>query len=492
MDSAGAITGWNQGAELMFGYAESEVAGQHFRLLFVPEDRASCQAEEELRQAQAHGRAIDERWHLRKDGSRFFASGITSTFVEGGAPAFAKIARDLTERQRMEKQQAELLQAEQQVRKRLEAASAARSEFLAVMSHELKSPLNLIALSADLLRTSPAVKAVAHLNRAAETIRRTVQGQARIIDDLLDLSRLSTGKLALHRAAVSLRAVVMRIVEALAAQAESKGVALRVKGEDLTIDADDVRLEQIVWNLVNNAIKFTPHGGEVSINLSGDGDSACITVQDSGRGISSDFLPSIFNMFAQEDSGAATRKDGGLGIGLALVKSLVDLHGGSVHASSEGTDRGARFEVRLPMPRRDAGTHESNAPTGQSPLAGVRILVVEDDEDSLQALEALLIDLQLEVTTATNAEQALQRASEQTFDVLLSDIGLSGVDGRTLLGLLRRQPGFESVTAIAVSGFGRPEDVQASLAAGFDLHLGKPTSIDTLEDLIQRLLAKKR
>lgn len=492
MDGSGAITGWNRGAQLMFGYAESEVTGQHFRMLFVPEDRAAGQAEEELRLAQAHGRALDERFHLRKDGSRFYCSGITSTFVEGGTPAFAKIARDLTERQRLEKQQADLLLAEQQVRKRLEVASAARSEFLAVMSHELKTPLNLIMLSAEMLGGAQAVRSVPHLARAAETIKHTVRGQGRIIDDLLDLSRLTTGKLTLQPAAVSLRPVMDRIVEALQGPAHKKEIALQASGDDLMVDADVVRLEQIIWNLANNAVKFTPQGGSVTLELHREAEWACIAVQDSGRGVAPEFLPQLFDMFSQEDSGSSTRKDGGLGIGLALVKSLALLHGGRVSATSDGRGHGARFEVRLPLKRGLDQAPERHAQTDMPSLAGIRVLLVDDDADSLELMELLLSERGFVATTALNADQALARAATGTFDVLISDIALPEMDGRALLRSLKKLPGLASAVTIAVSGFGRQEDQKLSLDAGFDLHLNKPLAIETLEAEVKRLILKSR
>ncbi len=350
LDPQGRITGWNKGAELMFGYTEAEMMGDHFRRLFVPEDRAAGIPEAELRKARESGRALDERWHLRKDGSRFYGSGITTPLLEGGEEGFAKIARDLTERQLLERQREELLKAEKRVREQLEAAHAMRGEFLAVMSHELKNPLNLVLLNAELIGRSPQALSEPRLMRAVDTIRRSVQGQAQIIDDLLDLSRINTGKLALSRTAVQWRPIIERITDALRAEALAKPLNLEVDAEDLTVYADVVRVEQIAWNLVSNAFKFTPPGGTVSVRLRRDGSFALLEVADTGRGIAPAFLPSVFEMFEQGDGKPSTRREGGLGIGLALVKSLAEMHGGSVTAHSEGPGKGASVQREAAAP----------------------------------------------------------------------------------------------------------------------------------------------
>lgn len=491
MDSAGAITGWNRGAELMFGYTELEVLDQHFRMLFSPEDRQAGQPEEELRQALAEGRALDERWHLRKDGSRFYCSGITSCFFEGTTHAFAKIARDLTERQRLEKQQADLLRAEQQVRKRLESATAARSEFLAVMSHELKGPLNLMLLNAEVLSRAEQIQSAAPLIRAAENIKRTVRSQARIIDDLLDLSRLNTGKLALQPSTFAVRPLIDRIIEAIQVHARTKQISVSCSGDDVTIEADPIRIEQVIWNLVSNAVKFTPPGGTVKVAVGESDGWASISVADSGKGIAPQFLPHVFDMFMQEDGSAYTRKSEGLGIGLALVKSLVELHGGEVGVTSSGLDQGACFTLRLPLLVGSRGSPQPGKPGGL-PSQGVRVLLVDDDEDALELTSLLLEDSGFAVTKAGDASQAIAHAQQSDFDVIVSDIAMPVMDGRHMLRELKHLPGTANAAAIAVSGFGRPEDEQLSLQAGFDLHLKKPITIQVLVTAIGMLLERAR
>lgn len=478
MDKAGLVTSWNKGAEAMFGHTEPQALGQHFRLLFTPEDRASGQPERELTTALQEGRALDERWHLRRDGSRLYCSGITTPLLDGPHSGFAKIARDLTERQLLDRQRDELLRAEQQVRAQLEAASALRSEFLAVMSHELKNPLNVVQINAELIRRSPQALAHEPLARAAETIRKTVQGQAQIIDDLLDLSRVQTGKLSLTRTPVQWRPIVENICEAVRPEAQERRLQLTLQATDATVYADAVRVEQIVWNLLSNALKFTPEGGRIEVRLRPEGGSAVLEVQDSGRGIAPHFLPLLFDMFEQEDRMATTRRGGGLGIGLALVRDLAQLHGGTVEAHSEGEGRGALFRVRLPLfgngiaggtgtPRRDL-------------LAGRRVLLVDEDPAMLHALAELLEAEGAQVIAAAGAREALSHAAGTGFELLLADVGVTEMTAGAMLAELRETaPG--DWPALAISGYGQRTRLPGGgWADGFDAQLDKPLSMELL------------
>ena len=491
LDAQGGVTGWNKGAQLMFGYVESEMLGEHFRRLFVPEDRATGAPEQELRAARDLGRALDERWHLRKDGSRFYCSGITTPLLEAGVDGFAKIARDLTERRLLEREREELLQAEKDVRQQLEAAQALRSQFLAVMSHELKNPLNLVMLNTELLARSPEVVADPRLARATDTIRRAVQGQAQIIDDLLDLSRLNTGKLSLTRTPVQWHAIIERIADPLRAEAAAKQFAFEVQAEPLTVYADMVRVEQVTWNLVSNAFKFTPPAGAIHIRLKRDGMSALLEVEDTGRGIEPRFIAQVFDMFEQGAGPASTRRDGGLGIGLALVKSLAELHGGSVHVRSEGAGKGAVFSVRLPL--FDGGAQADDgrsAPVRHGVFSGRRVLLVDDSLDTLESLGDVLASEGALVTKAESGVDALARAQESEFDLLLSDIAMPGMSGLELIERLKQLPKPQRWTTVAVSGFGQPDDAARSAAAGFDAHLAKPLSFEALEAIVQRFVSR--
>ena len=479
LDANGMVSSWNRGAELVFGYAAPAVMGQHFRLLFTPDDRASGVPEQELRQAIEHGRAPDERWHARQDSSLVYCSGTTTMFSEGEDIVFAKIARDLTEQQLLEKRQEALLEAEKRMRQQLEAANAMRSEFLAVLSHELKHPLNLILMSAELISRIPPSANAAVTHRAIDTIRNTVRAQSRIIDDLLDLSRLTTGKLALSRAAVELRPVVERIVEAVRSDAQDKDVTLHVEGDDCTVYADVVRVEQIIWNLVSNAIKFTPAGGKVTVRLGRDADFGTLEVADTGRGIEPRFLDAIFDMFQQVDEKVSTRRQGGLGIGLALVKSLAEMHGGRVQAYSAGLERGARFTVWLPLFHGEQRSdHDGGSVAG--PLRNQRVLVVDDNAETLELLASLLESEGAVVTPTPSARLALAEAASREFDLVLCDVAMPDMDGHELIRELRAGDRHARVPAIALSGFGRAEDIERSKSAGFDAHLTKPLSLEAL------------
>jgi two-component system CheB/CheR fusion protein len=481
LDADGLVTSWNKGAELIFGYSAPAMLGQHFRQLFTPADRANGVPEQELRQALEQGRAPDERWHARQDGSLVYCSGTTTSFSESEGVGFAKIARDLTERQLFEKRREDLLLAEKEIRQQLEAANAMRSEFLAVLSHELKNPLNLILMNAELISRTAQVANTAGVNRAVEIIRHTVHAQSQIIDDLLDLSRLTTGKLALRRAAVELRPVIEQIVDAVRRDAQDKGVTVQVEGEDCTLFADMVRVEQIIWNLIRNAIKFTPAGGKVTLRLGIDAGYGTIEVADTGRGIEPQFLNAIFDMFHQVGEKASTRRQGGMGIGLALVKSLAELQGGRVEANSAGIDLGARFTVWLPLFKGTQGNDQAD-----TPLAGLfqdrRVLVVDDDAETLDVLASLLRSEGAVVTPASSARQALTEAAAGEFDLVLSDIAMPGMDGLELMHELRASERYARVPAIAISGFGRPADIERSKAAGFDAHLPKPLSLEALAE----------
>lgn len=491
LDGGGRVTSWNRGAELMFGYVQDEILGSHFDRLFVPEDRAAGQPERELRQAREHGRALDERWHLRKDGVRLYVSGITTPFTdERGEPGFAKIARDLTERQLLERQREELLGAEQQVRQRLEAANAMRAEFLAIMSHELKNPLNLILMSAELIARDPTAAASTGVTRAVNTIRRTVRSQSQIIDDLLDLSRLNTGKLALSRVPLQLPPLIERIVEAVRPQAESQGLALSLRTDEVTVFADPVRVEQIVWNLLSNALKFTGPGGEVQVRLVAEGGRARLTVSDTGRGIEPQLLPRVFEMFEQGEGRSLTRREGGLGIGLALVRQLTLLHDGRVEADSGGPGRGARFTVWLPRFDGAAARGEHPGPPAGF-LVGWRVLLVEDNLDILQTLEQLLRGEGAAVTAVPGAAQALDQARSQDFDLVISDLAMPEVDGISLLRQLRAQPHSAAWPAIAVSGFSPQQMGHQAEQAGFQAHLTKPLSMDELRAVVTQLAAPR-
>lgn len=374
-----------------------------------------------------------------------------------------------------------------------EQANRLKDEFLATLSHELRNPLNSIVGYADVLLRSPEAQQFPLVRQAAETIQRNAAAQTQLVNDLLDLSRLQTGKLTIDRQPLPLATLVRDAVESVRKQAALQEIKLSIDfpGERLTVLADSVRLQQIVWNLVNNAVKFTPKGGQVSVRLSRAGDSACLVVEDTGQGIEADFLPHVFEMFRQSNAGT-TRAHGGMGIGLALVRQLVELHGGQVAAYSAGVGCGARFTVKLPLHLTPASaTALTPKPQNGNALSGARILVVDDSQDSLEMLRFLLIGEGATVTTATNGAEGLQIARAGEFDLIISDISMPVMDGYDLLKNLRAaELRYASIPAIALTGFGRTEDVERARLAGFTTHLTKPLDFDHLLRLARGTLQK--
>ncbi|MFM0731170.1 chemotaxis protein CheB [Paraburkholderia sediminicola] len=492
-DMDGRVVTWNKGAERIFGYSESEMTGQLLDRLYLPEEREANEPSVERQRAQNDGRVEDERWYIRKGGARLFCSGVITPVSSETFSGFAKIVRDLTQRKGTEALEQRKISLERSVRQKVEAASRLKDEFLAVLSHELKNPLNLIHVKADMLDRAPSTQGLPVVRDAADAIRRSVVSLAKIIDDLLDLSRVRTGKLALERARVDIAAITALVGSAIEADAQAHQVSVTVHGaaEPFFIDADAVRFEQILWNLVSNAVKFTPQGGQVNLTLSREDGYACVEVKDTGRGIEPAFLPNVFDMFSQAE-GAHRRHSGGLGIGLALVKQLAEMHGGHVKAESAGAGKGARFRVWLPADSTVAQHETHDTPGDANLLKGMRILLIDDAVESLQAFQSLLELEGAQVWPQTNGADALAVAAHQPFDLILSDIGMPGMDGYELIAALRKLPATASVPALALTGFGRPQDATRAIRAGYDGHLGKPVSLQALLDKIARATTTNR
>jgi len=381
---------------------------------------------------------------------------------------------------------AALYKSEQQARAAAEQASRDKDHFLAMLGHELRNPLSAVrnALTASQLDPSRAARAQAIARHAAEQL-------TRLVDDLLDVTRVTQGRLTLRKEALSLGDVVQRSVDALRPLFDERGVAVSLTrpNPDRVIEGDATRIEQIVGNLLTNAAKYTEAGGRVTIGVEPDDDGALVRVADTGIGIAADLLPRIFDVFVQGDQ-TLDRSRGGLGIGLTLVKRLVELHGGSVEAHSAGPGRGAEFVVRLPR-----GTPSAAPPAalGAPPAvrAGTRVLIVEDNPDAAESLMMLLEMLGLRVQVAHEGQTALQTAQAFVPEVMLVDIGLPGMSGYELAAQLRRDPQLRHVLLVAVTGYGQDEDRQRALAAGFDLHLVKPIEIDKVRSLLASLPADR-
>jgi PAS domain S-box-containing protein len=404
----------------------------------------------------------------------------------------ARQTADYLERKRVEEEREELLSREHELRETAEEANRLKDEFLAIMSHELRNPLNVILGYAELLLRSEEIKESEGLKRMADAVKRNAVAQSKLIRDLLDLSRLRSGKLELNRETVSPVASIENAIETVRMDAASKEITIDVDAPDdlLFVQADPVRLEQIIWNLLNNSVKFTPQGGRIVVRLEEDANEIVLTVSDNGQGIDASFLPHIFEIFRQADA-RTNRAQAGMGIGLAVVQQLVELHGGSVSADSAGSNRGATFTIKLPRSVERKETSTPMVELGLTTLQGLRVLVVDDSEDTTEMVQHLLEIGGATVNVATSGLEGLRLAQEKQFDVVLSDISMPGMDGFEFLGKLRKLPGKEDLPAIALTGFGRPEDVQRAIGEGFFAHLTKPFDIETLARLLVKLRRRK-
>jgi two-component system CheB/CheR fusion protein len=429
-----------------------------------------------LRLIERELRSTDGRWYL----ARILPYRTTENRIDGAVLSFI----DITSRRTAEERLRNVGQAS------VDEVERRRDEFLAVVSHELKHPLNLITASTELIGRSAEARKNATIARAADTIRRTVLGQAQIIDDLLDMSRLRTGKLSITRRPVDLKEVVHRICHTMQDEAERKDIDFRlaVPDEPVSVHADLTRVEQVVWNLVSNALKFTDGDGKISVQLTQDEHYATLRVTDNGIGIDPDALPNIFEMFKQSRSSASAIR-GGLGIGLSLVKDLVSVHGGEVHANSDGIGHGATFTVKLPRIV-DAIALGTGGGYPTTFLRGERVLLVDDDHDTVETFRLLLEMEGAIVTVAMSGEEALDSIDRQPPSLILSDLGMPGMSGLAFIEAVRSRPDLQAVKAIALSGFGRPSDVEEATSAGFDAHLTKPVMLDALLSTIARVRAK--
>ncbi|WP_017651466.1 PAS domain S-box protein [Fortiea contorta] len=655
----GAIASWNSGAERLLGYTEAEVIGSHGEIIFTPEDQEQRKPDWEMQTALTQGRAENERWHVRKDTSRFWGSGLMMPLLDeaGKSQGFVKILQDKTsQRQAGERLQllyettrdllsteqplamintlyrrlshqleldcyynfmveekdnrwllhlrnydgisqeeaqafawiefgeylcgliaqtrqqfvlnheqilthphaecartigltayagqpliaqgrllgtlsfasrtrthftpaeidllqsacdqiaialerANLTASLQQQAQQLQQANRIKDEFLAVLSHELRSPLNPILGWSKLLQTNKLDQT--KTAQALATIERNAKLQSELIEDLLDVSRILQGKLSLNIRPVDLALTVTAAIETVSLAAEAKSIEIKTVLDTQLgqILGDSSRLQQIVWNLVSNAVKFTPNGGRVEVKLSSVTDDAAyaqITVQDTGKGIAPEFLPHVFDYFRQED-GTTTRKFGGLGLGLAIVRHLVESHGGTVHADSPGEGQGATFSVRLPLAatisqQNNLDQRLSLSATDDQALKGKRVLIVDDEQDMRDLISFTLEQAGADVVTVTNALEALTALAQFQPDILLSDIGMADMDGYMLLRQVRTLPPDQGgqVPAIALTAYAGEFDQKQALQAGFQQHLSKPIEPEALIRAVNKLMQNRR
>lgn len=493
-DLNGIITSWNYGAQLIFGYTAEEVVGESGTIL-IPEDRFD--EEPDILGRILKGQRVQpyETVRRRKDGSHVDISLTVSPIrnERDEIVGASKIARDISQRKRDDEEREKLFNRAREARAEAEKANQVKDEFLATLSHELRNPLNVILGYSEVLLRNDEVQQSAFLKRAVEILRRNAEAQSQLVSDLLDLSRLHMGKLSLNREAVSLTTTVHNAVETVRTEAAAKNIEISFNASDevLFVDADPLRLEQVVWNLLNNAVKFTPTGGRVNVDLSRAEDEALVIVKDTGEGIDPEFAPHLFEMFRQADA-TSSRRHGGMGIGLALVQQLVALHNGSVAMESAGQGQGAKFTIRLPLSRetRERGVPEGMVDAGA--LDQMRILVVDDSEDTVEMLRRLFEMDGATVSTAGGGAEALEIIREKDFEVILSDISMPEMDGFEFLRRLREIPLKRDVPVMALTGFGRAEDVDRAKAEGFFTHVTKPIDVNKLVGLLRTLPGRER
>ncbi len=479
-DTAGRITTWNPGAERLFGYTEAEAIGEAVEMIYTPEDRAAGVPDDETRRARETGRAEEERWHQRKDGTRFYCSGVVTPLVdEAGVRGYGKIARDLNRGHgraatgRKSAGRADEL-----------AGGEFKAEFVAALSHALKNPLNLIQLNTELLARTPDASAVPAVVRSIDVIRRAIASQAQIIDDLLDLSRLNTAEVALQRGPLDFAAVTRRVADALSQDARDRQVdwSVHLPAAPAMLEADAARIEQVVWNLLGHALKSTPRGGRVDTVLRLLDDRAELSVCDGGPPPEPEALAQAFELLRVPESSAA-RRQGDLGVGLALVRALVHAHGGLVQAQAAEGGRGTCYTIALPLAGHSLPTAEGVARQAAR-LQGRRALLLDEDPASQQTLRELLTLEGAVVHTAGTAEEALAIAAREALDFALVDVPLREMDSAHFLGQLRSCPGLQAMPVIALATLGRAVDAKRAIAAGFTAHVKKPI---TLEQLLQVL-----
>lgn len=470
VDRDGSVASWNLGAERMLGFRAADIVGRPLASLHPEDDRLAGKARTELQAASETGFFAAEGWRLRADGTRLWTRGALTALFErdGQIRGYAIILRDLSEQLRM---------------KELEDEGLRIHQFMAMLSHELRNPLTPIGNALQILRRTqddPQVR------KFVDLISRQSEHLTRLVDDLLDASRVTSGKIQIHSARLELGTLVRETAEAqrLMLAPLQHTLELQLPAEPLWLMGDATRLAQVLSNLLTNAAKYTPHGGHITVRLDSAHGVARLSVADNGIGMTPDLLQRAFDPFVQGSRGLE-RAGGGLGIGLTLVKNIVELHGGNVAVASEGADRGTRVTLELPLAA-PAPSEESPAIDALQtlPPATSRILVVDDNRDAADTLAELLRLQGHAVSLAYEGAQALALAERERPDVVLLDLGLPGMDGLEVARRLRAAPATARSRLIALTGYGQDSDRRATALAGFDAHLTKPVDVQALLCLV--------
>jgi PAS domain S-box-containing protein len=507
------ITSWNAGAERIFGFTAEEMIGQSIMRL-IPPDRQ--EEEREILARIRRGERLEhfETIRLAKDGRRLNISVTVSPIKDSNdrVTGASKVGRDITERKRTEealkqaiqlaetanRERLQLLESERQARAEAERANRVKDEFLATLSHELRTPLNAVLGWTSILQRGKISSE--ELKQGLETVERNARIQAQIIEDLLDMSRIISGKVRLDVQQIDLSAVLNESIETLRAAAEAKGVRLQAVADPFAgpISGDPNRLQQVLWNLLHNAIKFTPKGGKVQVVLERASSNVKVSVIDTGEGIAPEFLPYVFDRFQQGDP-STTRRHGGLGLGLAIVKQLVELHGGRIRVESAGTGQGATFTFHLPLiavyaepdpeRRRPRAALDESKPLAEIRLSNVHVLVVDNESDARHLVKRVLEMAGATVSMAASASEALERIAVARPNVLVCDIGMPDEDGYSLIRRLRALEGSQerALPAIALTAYARSEDRTKAIRSGFQNHLAKPVEPAELLAVVRSL-----
>jgi PAS domain S-box-containing protein len=450
-------------------------------------------------------RILSERFHrfLLPIIRNFHGAGVTEMAQtarieplvhDGSIIGTITLIEDVTERVIAERELRNQITASDQARRVAEEASRLKDDFLATLSHEIRTPLNAVIGWTRILRTQPSIRSQAH---ALEVIERNAISQMRLVEDLLDMARIISGKLRLNIEAVSIADVARAAVDVIAPAAAARQISVEVTVDDglPAVSGDADRLQQVVWNLLSNAVKFTDVGGAVRLQIARDNGKVRLSVRDTGQGVSPEFLPYVFDRFRQADS-SASRQHGGLGLGLALVRQIVELHGGSVGAESGGVRKGATFWVSLPgVPALAHPAQPPIEPARPVTLKGVSVLIVDDHTDARELLIAMLEDYGASVRAVESAAAAIETLSGETFspDVLVSDVGMPGTDGFAMIREIRSLPAerLRKLPAIAVTAYANPEDRVRALVAGYQNHIPKPVDANALAVAIAQLVARR-
>jgi len=497
-DVEGRVTFMNRVAESLTGWRQAEALGRFLTEIFQILNEESRQpVENPVLRALSAVTTVGLANHtilISKDGMEWPIDDLAAPIrgEQGEILGAVLVFRDISERKRMEMEQERLLSAAQRAQKEAEQANRLKDEFLATASHELRTPLTAVVGWSRMLRTGKLD--AENSARALEAIERNATLQTKLIDDLLDVSRIITGKLTLDRRPIEIAHVVSDAVNTVRPAADAKNIAIETSfyTQAGPVLGDANRLQQVIWNLLSNAVKFTPKNGRIEVALQRVNSEVEISVGDSGEGISSEFLPYVFDRFRQGD-GKTTRLHSGLGLGLAIVRQLVELHGGTVSAHSDGPGRGSIFKLRLPVlsinnvPDRKSVASDFTLTRARvtdglnlecSPrLDGLRVLVVEDDPDTRQMLKALLSECNADVITVPSAAEAIKEIGRRKPDVLVSDLGMPEQDGYELIKKVREMESADHtarIPALALTAYAKAEDRVRALAGGYQVHLSKP------------------